>query len=72
MGDVLRGVALENPSCQLTVLCGHTHGTGQARVLPNLITYTKGAEYGRPEFVLLDLDQNDFALSAHEWTERPA
>jgi hypothetical protein len=33
----------------MTVLCGHTHSAGEARVLPNLRVLTGGAEYDRPE-----------------------
>ncbi len=32
----------------MTVLCGYTHGGGEARILPNLRVLTGGAEYGRP------------------------
>jgi hypothetical protein len=37
-----------HPGCQLTVLCGHTHGEGEATILPNLLVKTGGAEYGKP------------------------
>jgi hypothetical protein len=33
----------------MTVLCGHTHGGGQAQILPNLRVLTGGARYGRLE-----------------------
>ncbi|MCI0390151.1 MAG: hypothetical protein MOB07_15475 [Acidobacteria bacterium] len=36
------------PDCQMSVLCGHTHGAGEARILPNLNVITGGAEYGSP------------------------
>ena len=32
----------------MTVLCGHTHGEGQAQILPNLKVLTGGAKYGEP------------------------
>ena len=32
----------------MTVLCGHTHGRGHARILPNLEVRTGGAKYGNP------------------------
>lgn len=69
IGDVLRAVAAAHPSCQVTVLCGHTHGAGQARVLPNLLTYTRGATYGHPSFLVLDLDEPDFGLGRADWTD---
>lgn len=48
VGDVLLGIMREHPTRRLTVLCGHTHGAGFARVLPNLVVYTGGARYGSP------------------------
>lgn len=48
-GGALRGVMTEHPACSLTVLCGHTHGSGSAQILPNLTTRTGAAAYGRPE-----------------------
>jgi hypothetical protein len=49
MGDVLTRVMRERPQKRMTVLCGHTHGAGEADILPNLHVRTGGAEYGRPE-----------------------
>jgi len=48
MGEAILEVARSYPQCQLTVLCGHTHGAGQAQPLENVLIYTAGAEYGRP------------------------
>jgi predicted MPP superfamily phosphohydrolase len=48
-GDALREIMSANPAKQLTVLCGHTHGAGEARILPNLHAITGGAQYGAPE-----------------------
>jgi hypothetical protein len=39
----------QRPDRHLTVLCGHTHSSGRARVLPNMEVFTGQAEYGRPE-----------------------
>jgi 3',5'-cyclic AMP phosphodiesterase CpdA len=47
-GIVLRDIMAAHPTCHLTVLCGHTHGAGRCRVLPNLEVITGGAEYGCP------------------------
>ena len=47
-GEVLRRAALERPDRKIRVLCGHTHGSGTADVLPNLKVITGGAEYGEP------------------------
>ena len=46
--------AEKNPDCQFTVLCGHSHGEGVAEMAPNLVVRTQGAEYGQPDFVMLD------------------
>jgi Icc protein len=48
VGDVLRKAMLEHPEHTMTVLCGHTHGSGVADILPNLRVLTGGAEYGAP------------------------
>jgi predicted phosphohydrolase len=47
-GAELRRQMSANPHRSLTTLCGHTHGSGECRVLPNLTVLTGGAEYGRP------------------------
>jgi predicted phosphohydrolase len=51
MGDMMLQIMREHPHKHLTVLCGHTHGSGLARPLDNLVIHTGGAEYGRPEMV---------------------
>jgi 3',5'-cyclic AMP phosphodiesterase CpdA len=48
-GDVLVELMRAHPDQQMTVLCGHTHGAGEAQVLPNLRVLTGGAEYGKPK-----------------------
>lgn len=53
IGELLLRVAGENPECHFTVLCGHTHGKGTARLADNLVAYTQGAEYGHPDFHLV-------------------
>ncbi len=47
-GDVLKEVMVKNQHCSLTVLCGHTHGAGYAKILPNLEVKTGGSVYGYP------------------------
>jgi len=49
VGDVLIEAAQSYPTCQILVLCGHTHVGGAVRVLANLQVLTGPAEYGRPE-----------------------
>ena len=36
-----------HPKSNLLVLCGHTHGGGEIKVLDNLRVLTGEAEYGR-------------------------
>lgn len=48
VGDVLTKVMKEHPQSRLTVLCGHTHGGGELRVLGNLRVLTGEARYGQP------------------------
>lgn len=49
VGEVLLRTMLERPGKKMTVLCGHTHGSGVARILPNLEVKTGGARYGKPQ-----------------------
>lgn len=49
MGEVLLEAMAAHPDRDLTVLCGHCHGAGEAQILPNLRVRTGGAEYGHPE-----------------------
>ncbi len=48
VGDVLARMMAAHPEHQMTVLCGHTHGAGEAQVLPNLRVLTGGALYRKP------------------------
>ena len=48
VGELLLEMMAAHPDNKLTVLCGHTHGSGTAQILPNLLVKTGGAEYGRP------------------------
>ncbi|MFI5377980.1 MAG: metallophosphoesterase family protein [Tepidisphaerales bacterium] len=47
-GEVLCRIMGEHPDRRLTVLCGHTHGQGEAMILPNLKVLTGGAAYRSP------------------------
>ena len=48
-GNVLVKHMEANPDKELLVLCGHTHGEGEAQILPNLKVLTAGAIYGQPK-----------------------
>ena len=53
VGEELVKVAETHADTTFTVLCGHTHGGGFARVLPNLVVHTQAAEYGSPGFQIV-------------------
>jgi Icc protein len=55
VGDTILEIAAAHPSCQITVLCGHTHSEGEASLLPNLTVQTQGSIYGEPRFRILTL-----------------
>lgn len=56
-GDTLKEIMGAHPGRELTVYCGHTHGEGEAEILPNLRVVTGGARYGKPGLQrVLDLD----------------
>jgi 3',5'-cyclic-AMP phosphodiesterase len=57
VGEALAEIMSVHPDRELLVLCGHTHSSGEARILPNLTVCTGGAEYGRPKiegWIVLD------------------
>ncbi|NIO00741.1 MAG: phosphoesterase [Candidatus Latescibacteria bacterium] len=56
IGDLLIESVSAKPSCKVTVLCGHTHGSGTAQILPNLIAYTAEADYGRADFKVFEIE----------------
>lgn len=49
MGRAILDLMAQHPGNELTVLCGHTHSSGQCQPLPNVTILTGGAEYGQPE-----------------------
>lgn len=54
-GDVLRAAMAARPDARMTVYCGHTHGSGEASILPNLRVLTGGANYGAPTVRIIDV-----------------
>jgi Icc protein len=48
VGDRLAAIMRSHPEHRMTVLCGHTHSPGTARILDNLVVLTGGAAYGEP------------------------
>ena len=49
-GEVLAEYAAAHPAQQITVLCGHAHGQGQIRPLPNLEVRTGGWPAGQQDY----------------------
>jgi len=47
-GEVLEEMMEQNPTRNMTVLCGHTHGGGEAQIRDNLRVLTGPAVYGQP------------------------
>lgn len=47
-GDALLEVANQHPAKQITVLCGHTHSAGFAKISDNLEVFTGDAVYRQP------------------------
>jgi len=46
-GEVMVKLMQPHPKSNLLVLCGHTHGGGEIKVLDNLRVLTGEAQYGR-------------------------
>lgn len=51
LGDAILDIMRRHADSKLTVLCGHTHGSGECRPLPNVHILTGGAIYGMPGIV---------------------
>ena len=49
VGERLKSAMCTHPDGTMTVLCGHTHSSGRAEILPNLTVLTGRARYGEPE-----------------------
>lgn len=49
VGELLRSIMSRFPEKEATVLCGHTHGKGVYKPLPNLTVITGDARYGHPK-----------------------
>jgi predicted MPP superfamily phosphohydrolase len=56
LGDLLKSVAGQFSDTRFEVLCGHTHGSGSARILPNMNAHTGFGDYGQLCLVVLKFD----------------
>lgn len=48
VGEAIKEVAENHPDVKITVLCGHTHSSGEVNILDNLEVLTGAANYGNP------------------------
>ncbi len=48
VGSAILDVMRDQPACQLTVLCGHTHSSGECQPLENVTILTGDAQYKHP------------------------
>jgi predicted MPP superfamily phosphohydrolase len=49
VGDAIMAAMAGRNEKKLTVLCGHTHGSGEAHIRDNILVLTGKARYGHPE-----------------------
>jgi len=49
VGDVIVEEIAKHPGKKVTVLCGHTHGVGHAKINDQIEVFTGGAKYRSPE-----------------------
>lgn len=64
VGWMLRKFCERYAEHEILVLCGHTHGSGLSRILPNLVVWTGAAEYGVPAVShIIDLESPNTTLS---------
>lgn len=66
VGDELVRVAEAHTDTTFTVLCGHTHGGGFARILPNLVVHTQAALYGSPGFQIVKACSDGLSVDSAE------
>ncbi|TWT81758.1 Calcineurin-like phosphoesterase [Planctomycetes bacterium CA13] len=63
IGQMLMDACLARPECNWTVLCGHTHHDGVAKLAENLTVYTGAAQYGHPAIeAIIEVEPNRAAL----------
>jgi hypothetical protein len=56
MGDMLLSIADENPTVNITVLCGHTHSSAQTSPRPNLRVIVGHSDYGNPSSMTIGVN----------------
>ena len=64
VGEELVRVAEAHVDTTFTVLCGHTHGGGYARILPNLVVHTQEALYGSPGFQIVKAGSDGISVDS--------
>lgn len=75
MGETLMEVAQKHPTKKILVLCGHTHGSGVYKPLPNLTVLTGEANYGHPDLAgVLEIEGQDISVTMklnRKWASVP-
>ena len=56
-GEALIRVASNNPQTQFLVLSGHMHHAAEVQISNNLNIIVSGADYGRPDFRIIDPEE---------------
>jgi predicted phosphohydrolase len=64
VGEELVKVAEAYTDTTFTVLCGHTHGEGIVRMLPNLVVHTQAALYGSPGFQIVKAGSDGISVNS--------
>jgi 3',5'-cyclic-AMP phosphodiesterase len=62
-GKVIRSLATKYPLVDFQVICGHTHHSGIANLLPNLTITTGPAVYGKPDVTGLIVVDNGIEVT---------
>ena len=63
LGNLLKSVSSKFSETRFEVLCGHTHGSGSARILPNLKVYTGFGDYGQLCSVVVEIAGAQISLA---------
>ena len=63
VGIAIQQISRSRPHCRYTVLCGHTHHRGVAKLAPNLTVYTGAAHSGEPGIeAILDVTNDSILI----------
>lgn len=67
VGNAIMDFCQRRPDCKTTVLCGHTHHAGVAKMTANLEVYTGAASLGRPDIeATITVTPDELAFAQHK------